>query len=175
MVKRDISFGKDWVWAPGDAVAEHKFDHDLVFVGYGITAPEENGMTSRTSTSRTRSSVMMVNDPQPTTTEEPNRFAGKALTYYGRWTYKFEEAKRQGAAGVLLIHTAGASYGWSVVQNSWLNERFQLDGAAPGTGLQGWMTEDTARNLFAAAGQDLDKLRAAARKKISKPCLCKRN
>ena len=161
----DISFGKDWVWAPGDAVAEHKFDHDLVFVGYGITAPEEKWNDFKNVDVKNKIVIMMVNDPQPTA-EEPNRFAGKALTYYGRWTYKFEEAKRQGAAGVLLIHTTpSASYGWSVVQNSWLNERFQLDGAAPGTGLQGWMTEDTARNLFAAAGQDLDKLRAAAEKK----------
>jgi nuclear transport factor 2 (NTF2) superfamily protein len=87
--------------------------------------------------------VMMVNDPQPTAAE-PNRFAGKGLTYYGRWTYKFEEAARRGAAGVLLIHTdASASYGWSVVHNSWTAERFQLADADLGTGMQGWITEAT--------------------------------
>ena len=97
----DISFGKDWVWAPGDAVAEHKFDHDLVFVGYGITAPEEKWNDFKNVDVKNKIVIMMVNDPQPTA-EEANRFAGKALTYYGRWTYKFEEAKRQGAAGVLI-------------------------------------------------------------------------
>src|SRR5947209_9299034 len=105
-------------------------------------------------------SVMMVNDPMPTEAE-PNRFNGKGLTYYGRWTYKFEEAARRGAAGVLLIHTdASASYGWSVIQNGWLAERFQLAQGTPGTGMQGWMTDGAARALFKAAGQDLDTLRA---------------
>jgi Zn-dependent M28 family amino/carboxypeptidase len=104
----------------------------------------------------------MVNDPMPTAAE-PARFGGKGLTYYGRWTYKFEEAARHGAAGVLLIHTdASASYGWSVVQNSWMAERFQLAKGTLGAGMEGWMTEAAARALFAAAGQDLDALRAAA-------------
>ncbi|MDB5754350.1 MAG: aminopeptidase, partial [Massilia sp.] len=84
--------------------------------------------------------------------------------------YKFEEAARHGAAGVLLIHTdASASYGWSVVQNSWMAERFQLAAGALGTGMEGWMTEATARGLFKAAGQDLDALRAAAESKDFKP------
>jgi len=113
---------------------------------------------------------MMVNDPAPTAAEA-NRFNGAGLTYYGRWTYKLEEAARQGAAGVLLIHTdASASYGWSVVQNSWANaERFQLTEGKVGSGLQGWMTDATARKVFAAGGQDLDKLRAAAEDKNFKP------
>ncbi len=165
----DLSFGKDWVWAPGDATATHTVDAELVFVGYGITAPEEKWDDFKGQDVKGKIVVMMVNDPQPTA-QEPTRFAGKALTYYGRWTYKFEEAKRQGAKGVLLIHTTpSASYGWSVVQNSWNNERFQLDGAAPGTELQGWMTEDTARTLFSAAGQNLDQLRALAETKDFKP------
>jgi Zn-dependent M28 family amino/carboxypeptidase len=92
------------------------------------------------------------------------------MTYYGRWTYKFEEAARRGAAGVLLIHTdASASYGWSVVQNSWTAERFQLADADLGTGMQGWMTDAAARALFSAAGQDLDKLRASAEDRSFKP------
>ncbi|CAN7517807.1 M28 family peptidase [Pseudoduganella sp. LjRoot289] len=168
------SFGKDWVWAPGDAQAAHALDAELVFAGYGITASEEGWNDFKGQNLKGKVLVMMVNDPQPTA-EEANRFGGKALTYYGRWTYKFEEAARQGAAGVLLIHTTpSASYGWSVIQNSWDGvERFQLAQGALGTGLQGWLTDDTARALFKAAGQDLDALRAAAERKDFQPVALK--
>ncbi|PMQ12642.1 M28 family peptidase [Janthinobacterium sp. AD80] len=161
-----LAFGPDWVWATGDSVAAHTFDAPLVFVGYGITAPEEGWNDFKGTDVKGKIVVMMVNDPQPTALD-PNRFAGKALTYYGRWTYKFEEAKRQGAAGVLLIHTKpSASYDWSVVQNSWSgSERFQLADRTAGTPLQGWIAEDAARRLFAAGGQDLDALRAQAESK----------
>ncbi|MBJ7311857.1 M28 family peptidase [Rugamonas sp. CCM 8940] len=165
-----LSFGQDWVWAPGDAKPVHSFDNGMVFVGYGISAPEEGWDDFKGVDVSGKVVVMMVNDPQPTA-EQPNRFNGKGLTYYGRWTYKFEEAKRRGAAGVLLIHTdATASYGWSVVQNSWAGpERFQLAEGAVGSGLHGWMTDATARSLFKAAGQDLDALRAGAERKDFKP------
>ena len=165
-----LAFAKDWVWAPGDAKPVHAMDAELVFVGYGIQAPEEGGWDDYKGVDvKGKLLVMLVNDPAPTAAE-PNRFNGRGLTYYGRWTYKFEEAARRGAAGVLLIHTdASASYGWSVVQNSWTAERFQLADADLGTGMQGWMTEAAARSLFAAAGQDLDKLRAAAEDKSFKP------
>jgi Zn-dependent M28 family amino/carboxypeptidase len=165
-----MSFGADWVWGPGDAKAEHSMDAELVFVGYGITAPEEGWDDYKGLDARGKVLVMMVNDPAPTAAE-PKRFNGAGLTYYGRWTYKLQEAARQGAAGVLLIHTdASASYGWSVVQNSWAAaERFQLADADLGTGMQGWMTDAAARKLFAAAGQDLDKLRLAAEDKSFKP------
>jgi Zn-dependent M28 family amino/carboxypeptidase len=166
----DISFGKDWVFAPGDATAAHSFNADLVFVGYGINAPDQQWNDYKGMDLKGKILVMMVNDPQPTAAQ-PNRFNGKGLTYYGRWTYKFEEAQRQGAAGVLLIHTTpSASYGWSVIQNSWSGvERFQLAAGTLGTQLQGWMTDDTARALFKAAGQDLDALRTAAETKDFKP------
>ncbi|MFC5480535.1 M28 family peptidase [Massilia suwonensis] len=165
-----LAFGADWVWAPGDAKPEHSMDAELVFVGYGITAPEEGWDDFKGLDAKGKILVMMVNDPAPTAAE-PKRFNGAGLTYYGRWTYKLQEAARQGAAGVLLIHTdASASYGWSVVQNSWAAaERFQLADADLGTGMQGWMTDAAARKLFAAAGQDLDKLRAAAEDKAFKP------
>jgi Zn-dependent M28 family amino/carboxypeptidase len=165
-----LSFAKDWVWAPGDAVAAHDMNAELLFVGYGIQAPEEGGWDDYKGMDvKGKVLVMLVNDPAPTAAE-PNRFAGKGLTYYGRWTYKFEEAARRGAAGVLLIHTdASASYGWSVVQNSWTAERFQLADADLGTGMQGWMTDASARALFAAAGQDLDKLRLAAEDRSFRP------
>jgi Zn-dependent M28 family amino/carboxypeptidase len=164
-----FAFGKDWVWAPGDAKPAHAMDAELVFVGYGISAPEEGWDDYKGLDCKGKVLVMMVNDPMPTAAE-PNRFNGKGLTYYGRWTYKFEEAARHGAAGVLLIHTdASASYGWSVVQNSWMAERFQLAEGTLGSGMEGWMTEATARTLFKAAGQDLDTLRAAAENKNFKP------
>jgi len=165
-----LSFGADWVWAPGDAKPDHTMDAELVFVGYGITAPEEGWDDFKGLDAKGKVLVMMVNDPAPTAAE-PKRFNGAGLTYYGRWTYKLAEAARQGAAGVILIHTdASASYGWSVVQNSWAAaERFQLADADLGTGMQGWMTDAAARKLFTAAGQDLDKLRAAAEDKSFKP------
>jgi Zn-dependent M28 family amino/carboxypeptidase len=165
-----LAFGRDWVWAPGDTIAEHNMDAEMVFVGYGITAPEEGGWDDYKDVDvKGKVLVMLVNDPAPTVAE-PNRFNGKGLTYYGRWTYKFEEAARRGAAGVLLIHTdASASYGWSVVQNSWTAERFQLADADLGTAMQGWLTDASARALFSAAGQDLDKLRTAAEDKSFKP------
>jgi Zn-dependent M28 family amino/carboxypeptidase len=164
-----LTFGKDWVWAPGDARPVHAMDAELVFVGYGITAPEEGWDDYKDIDCNGKVLVMLVNDPAPTTAE-PNRFNGAGLTYYGRWTYKFEEAARHGAAGVLLIHTdASASYGWSVVQNSWMAERFQLAEGDLGAGMEGWMTDATARALFGAAGQDLDKLRAAAEDKSFRP------
>ena len=168
------SFGKDWVYAPGDAQAAHSFDAGLVFVGYGISAPEEGWDDYKGLDVKGKVIVMMVNDPMPTA-EAPNRFGGKALTYYGRWTYKFEEAKRRGAVGALLIHTdASASYGYSVVQNSWDGvERFQLAQGTPGTELQGWLTNDTAVALFKAAGLDLDQLRAAAERKDFQPVALK--
>ncbi|AVR95774.1 M28 family peptidase [Pseudoduganella armeniaca] len=165
-----FAFGKDWVWGAGDAQARHEFDAPLVFVGYGIAAPEEGWDDYKGQDVTGKIVVMMVNDPAPTA-EAPERFGGKALTYYGRWTYKFEEAKRRGAAGALLIHTdASASYGWSVIQNSWSGvERFQLAQGAPGTPLQGWIGNDAAVALFKAAGQDLDALRAAAERKDFAP------
>ncbi|MFC0134765.1 M28 family peptidase [Massilia eurypsychrophila] len=166
---QSLAFGKDWVWGPGDAQAAHAMDAELVFVGYGITAPEQGWDDYKGLDAKGKILVMMVNDPMPTAAE-PDRFGGKGLTYYGRWTYKFEEAARRGAAGVLLIHTdASASYGWSVVQNSWMAERFQLAGGKSGAGMEGWMTESTARGVFAASGQDLDKLRAAAESRDFKP------
>jgi Zn-dependent M28 family amino/carboxypeptidase len=151
----------DLALCTGLPLAEQVMDAPLVFVGYGITAPEERWDDYQGLDAKGKVLVVMVNDPQPTA-EEPARFGGKALTYYGRWIYKFEEAKRHGALGVLLIHTApSATYDWSVVRNSFSTWRFQL-ASAPGLALQSWMTEGAARRLFAAAGQDLDALRTQA-------------
>jgi Zn-dependent M28 family amino/carboxypeptidase len=113
----------------------------------------------------------MVNDP-PATAAEPNLFGGKALTYYGRWTYKYEEAARRGAAGAILIHTNdSAGYGWNVVRSSWGGERFGLvpEAGTPVLALRAWVTEDAARKLASLGGQNLDQLRQAAQARSFRP------
>ncbi|MET3133561.1 Zn-dependent M28 family amino/carboxypeptidase [Oxalobacteraceae bacterium GrIS 1.11] len=160
-------FGTGIVYGTAADQAELRFDAPIVFVGYGIRAAEERWDDYKGVDVRNKLLVMMVNDPQPSAAE-PNRFGGKSLTYYGRWVYKYEEALRQGAAGVLLIHTtASASYPWSVPANGFAHERFRL--AGPGNRLEGWLQEDAARALFAAAGQDLDALRAKAESRDFQP------
>jgi len=171
-----MQFGDDWIWNSGNAETEHVFDHPLVFVGYGVHAPEENWDDYKGLDCHGKILVMLVNDPQPTEAE-PNRFGGKALTYYGRWKYKYEEARRRGAAGVLLIHTdASANYGWGVVKNGGLIENFQIleaaaNGKFAGNPLQGWITNAFASQLFQAAGFDLERLRSAAERKDFQPQL----
>ena len=161
------TFGKDVVFGNANGAADTRIAAPLVFVGYGIAAPDERWNDFLGTDVKGKLIVAMVNDPQPTNAE-PDRFGGKSLTWYGRWAYKFEEAVRQGAAGVLLIHTtASASYPWSVPVNSFSHEQFHLAGA--GNALQGWISDDMAHTLFAAAGQDLDKLRAAAEVRGFKP------
>jgi Zn-dependent M28 family amino/carboxypeptidase len=168
-----LSFGEDMVIGAGRPDASVKVEAPLVFVGYGITAPEERWDDFKGLDVAGKVLVMMVNDPQPTAAE-PDRFAGKGLTYTGRWTYKFEEAARRGATGVLLIHTdASASYGWSVVRNGWSHERFMLASGQGLSPLQGWLTDGAARRLFAACGEDLDRLRAAAESRDFKPVALK--
>jgi Zn-dependent M28 family amino/carboxypeptidase len=136
----------------------------VVFVGYGIVAPEYKWNDYEGVDVKGKVVMVMVNDP-PAPAAEPTLFAGKALTYYGRWMYKYEEAARQGAAGAILIHTdESATYPWSVVQSSWSGAQYAVPVAAgtPVLGLKAWMTEEASRKLAAAGGQDLDALRKAA-------------
>ncbi|MQA23320.1 M28 family peptidase [Rugamonas rivuli] len=159
--------GSEIVFGTASGKSAVTIDAPLVFVGYGAIAPEEKWDDYKGIDMKGKVLVMMVNDPQPTAAE-PNRFAGKAYTYYGRWLYKYEEAVRQGAAGVLLIHTTpSASYPWSVPANGFSHERFHL--AVAGNPVEGWLQEDTARALFAAAGFDLDTLRAQAETREFRP------
>lgn len=162
-------FGTDIVYGTGATKELIEINAPMIFVGYGITAPEEKWDDYKGQNYQGKVVVMMVNDPQPTQ-EEPRRFGGASLTYYGRWTYKFEEAKRRGALGVLLIHTTpSASYGWSVVENGWRKERSQLATGIGGTDLQGWISNETAQKLFAMSGLNLDRERAKAEKRSFKP------
>lgn len=168
-------FGDDFVGSTGAQTGRVKLDADLVFVGYGIDAPEQkwNDFKGNAADYRGKILVMIVNDP-PATAEEPNLFGGKGLTYYGRWTYKFEQAARMGAAGVILIHTTdSAGYGWNVVRTSNGNWRFDVartpDDKTPFLNWRSWMTEDTARKIFTQAGKNLDELREKAKSRDFQP------
>ncbi|MDQ3802010.1 MAG: M28 family metallopeptidase [Acidobacteriota bacterium] len=168
-------FGSEFVAFTGAQTEKVNLNAELVFVGYGIDAPEQrwNDYKGSAQDYRGKILVMMVNDP-PATTAEPNLFGGKALTYYGRWTYKFEEAARRGAAGVLLIHTTeSAGYGWNVVQTSNGSWRFDVarkpDDKTPFLQMRAWMTEDTARKIFTQAGKNLDELRERAKSRDFQP------
>ena len=147
-------------------------DSDLVFVGYGVDAPEQQWNDYAVLDVKVKTVVMLVNDPG-FHANDAQLFGGKRMTYYGRWTYKFEEAARKGAAAALIIHdTEGASYGWDVVKNSWSGPQYDLpakDDPDPRLPAQGWISGDAANALFKAAGQDLAKLRAAANKRGFKP------
>ena len=144
---------------------------ELVFVGHGIVAPEYNWNDYAGVDMKGKVALVMVNDP-PATAEEPQLFGGPALTYYGRWTYKFEEAARQGAAGAILIHTdESATYGWQVVQSSWSGTQYSIPvvPGQPALGLRAWVTDRAAREIAKRARQDLDGLRKAALVRGAKP------
>ncbi|KQN25557.1 peptidase M28 [Sphingomonas sp. Leaf33] len=140
----------------------------VVFVGYGINAPEKGWNDYAGLDVRGKTVVILVNDPDYETPGLTGTFNGRAMTYYGRWTYKFEEAARQGAAAALIVHdTVPAAYGWNVVQSSWTGAQQVAEGS-PGNKDQstaiGWISNDTAKTLMASAGQDLATLSAAAKK-----------
>jgi Zn-dependent M28 family amino/carboxypeptidase len=155
---------------PGQHV--HLMNKPLVFVGYGIDAPERQWDDFKDVDVRGKIIVVLVNDAD---FEEPalNTFNGRAMTYYGRWTYKYEEAARQGAAGVIIVHeTAPASYGWATVQNSWSGPQFDIVRANPSTertAMEAWIQRDVAVDLFRRAGQDFEALKAAARRRDFRP------
>ena len=147
--------------------AESNVDADIVYVGYGIEAPEYNWDDYKGVDVKGKVLLMLVNQPS----DDPKIFHGKALTYYGRWTYKYEEAARKGAVGAILIHkTEMASYGWDVVRNSNSGEKsfLQLDGT-PRLKAAAWIQLEVARKLFAASGLDLEKMMAAAGSRDFKP------
>ena len=147
-------------------------DTPLVFVGYGITAPERNWDDFKDVDVRGKIIVVLVNDAdfeQP----ELNTFNGRAMTYYGRWTYKYEEAARRGAAGVMIVHeTAPASYGWATVANSWTGPQFDIvraNAAGERVAMESWIQRDVAVDLFRRSGQDFEALKVAARSRDFRP------
>jgi Zn-dependent M28 family amino/carboxypeptidase len=149
-------------------------DSELVFVGYGVVAPEYGWDDFKGVDVRGKTIVVLVGDPpvpdpRDSTKLDPKTFRGTAMTYYGRWTYKFEVAARQGAAGVLIVHQTGpAGYGWSVVEAN-LHERLEVEGAPAHVPVEGWIQLDAARRLFAAGGRDFAALEREARTRAFHP------
>lgn len=142
-------------------------DSEMVFLGYGIVAPEYNWNDYDGINVRGKTVVVLVNDPG-FATENPELFNGRAMTYYGRWTYKYEEAARQGAAGIFIIHeTEPAAYGWGVVKKGWTGPQFNLvseDNNLSRCAVEGWVQLDVADKIFKEAGKNLDELKSAATK-----------
>ncbi|MCI4589754.1 M28 family metallopeptidase [Sphingobium sp. BYY-5] len=143
-------------------------DSPVVFVGYGINAPEKGWNDYAGLDVRGKTVIILVNDPDYETQGLTGPFNGRAMTYYGRWTYKYEEAARQGAAAAIIVHdTVPAAYGWNVVQSSWTGAQHVADSANGNAGQSqaiGWVQKDKAAALFASAGLNLDAQMAAAKK-----------
>ncbi|WP_242112084.1 M28 family metallopeptidase [Luteimonas aquatica] len=163
-----LKFGADMVIGTRSGEPEVKIDgSELVFVGYGVDAPERKWNDYAGIDVKGKTVVMFVNDPG-FHSGDASLFEGKRMTYYGRWTYKFEEAARKGAAAALIVHdTPGASYGWDVVKNSWSGAQYDLrasDDPAPRLPAQGWLTAEAAKKLFAESGLDLGELYKSANK-----------
>jgi Zn-dependent M28 family amino/carboxypeptidase len=146
---------------------ESQIETGIVFVGYGIEAPEYKWDDYKGVDVRGKVLLMLVNEPP---SDDPNFFKGKALTYYGRWTYKYEEAARKGAVGAILIHREDmASYPWDVVRNSNSGEKSYLKLEGPALKVASWVQLDVAKKLVAASGMDLDKLMSDAQKRDFHP------
>ncbi len=145
---------------------------ELIFAGYGIVAPEYNWNDYENLDVKDKIVVVLVNDPGLATLN-PDLFTGQAMTYYGRWTYKYEEAARQGALGILIVHeNHGAGYPWSVVVNGASIPKLHLqspDGYAGSCEIEGWITSDAAKQLFAASGLDFEELKQKASQRDFRP------
>lgn len=170
-----FKFAEDFVATTGAQTDSVNIDNELVFAGYGIDAPLYNWNDFKGDADAYKGKILMimVNDP-PATTDEPGLFGGKALTYYGRWTYKFEEAARKGAAGVILVHTDdSAGYGWNVVRTSngsWRHEIAREKGdTSPFLNMKSWVTNGAATKMLSSAGFNIDDLRKKARSRDFQP------
>jgi Zn-dependent M28 family amino/carboxypeptidase len=171
----NLAFGEDFVATTGAQTADVSVNAPVIFMGYGIDAPLYKWNDYKGDPNQYKGKVLMilVNDP-PATPAEPDLFGGKGLTYFGRWTYKYEEAARKGAAGVILVHsTESAGYGWNVVRTSNGNWRYEIARTAadktPFLKFKSWATEDAAKELAKLGHQDLDDLRTAAKSRDFKP------
>ena len=169
-VTKSFSFGDQYIAWTRHVVDHVDVDGDLVFVGYGVTAPEYGWDDTKGQDLKGKVLVVLVNDP-PVPDEKV--FGGDAMTYYGRWTYKYEQAARLGAAGCLIVHQTGpAGYPWEVVQNSWSGENFATVGPDNNEGLtpvEGWVTENTASDIFTLGGTTLAAAKRSALSRDFKP------
>jgi Zn-dependent M28 family amino/carboxypeptidase len=157
----DLKFADDYIAGNQTQAESVDIDAPIVFVGYGIEAPEYKWDDFKGVDVRGKVVLVIVNEPP---SKDPKFFNGEALTYYGRWTYKFEQAARKGAVGALIIHrTDLASYGWDVVRNSWSAEQVSLgNDKDPKLQAAAWIQLEIARKLMTAANLDLDQMLAAA-------------
>jgi Zn-dependent M28 family amino/carboxypeptidase len=173
----DLQFPQDYVgWAPRGEPATDVKNSDLIFVGYGVVAPEYNWDDYKGVDVKGKTLVMLVNDPAVPDPNDPAKlddsmFKGRAMTYYGRWTYKFEIAAAKGAAAAMVIHETGpAGYPYFVVINSWSRENFDLKSrTTTPVQIASWMSLERAKSLLTACGQDFDKLKQAAVRRDFKP------
>ncbi|MBI3463131.1 MAG: M20/M25/M40 family metallo-hydrolase [Planctomycetes bacterium] len=157
----ELTFRKDFIAVSGVQRPKAGFkDAEVVFVGYGIVAPQYQWDDYKGADLRGKVLLMMNNDPS----DDPELFAGKTRLYYGRWDYKYQIAAKQGAAAAIVIHTTpSAGYPWQVVETSWTGEEFELRGEkGPRLQVKSWVTEDAARRIAQLGAKDLDKLREAA-------------
>jgi len=164
----DLKLSDEYIAGSGVQTENAGFDNaELVFVGYGIEAPEYKWDDFKGVDVKGKVLVMLNNDPD----WDDKLFEGKKRLYYGRWVYKYEQGARHGAAGVIIVHTTpSAGYPWQVVQSSWGGEQFELPAEGePRVQIKAWGTEDSVRRLLKAGGQDLDKLVGAAKKREFKP------
>jgi Zn-dependent M28 family amino/carboxypeptidase len=165
-----LAYGKEFVGTSGKQQQRVEVrDAEVVFVGYGIEAPEQKWNDYKDVDVRGKVLLFLNNDPP---SDDPRFFGGKARTYYGRWTYKYEIAAQKGAAGAIIIHTTeSAGYGWNVVENSWTGEQFELarDPSTPATLLNGWITQGVAERLLKLSGHTLDALMKSAERRDFKP------
>jgi Zn-dependent M28 family amino/carboxypeptidase len=158
----DFKWQDEWVGSTFRQQPRQNFDAEMVFVGHGIVAPEENWNDFKDVDVRGKIIVLFTNEPQP---DNPEVFKGKTLTYYGRWVYKYEQAARMGALGALIVHTTPtAGYGWQVVRNSWSKEdpQVKVEPNQYALAFAGWVTQDAGDKLFGLTGHSVDELMKAA-------------
>ena len=175
----NLEFPKDYVAVSRRFVPESKVENsDIVFVGYGVVAPEFGWDDYKGVDVRGKTIVMLINDPAVPSQSDPSKlddkmFKGNAMTYYGRWTYKYEIASEKGAAAAIIVHETGpAGYPYEVVSGSWSRENFDIQKPDKNMGrvaVESWITLDRAKELFTAGGQDFDSLKKAAVTKDFKP------
>lgn len=167
------AYGSELMLGSPQVAEKNGLNHsELVWVGYGIVAPEYDWNDYAGISVKGKTVIILVNDPGYAT-QNPKLFNGNSMTYYGRWTYKYEEAARQGAAGALIIHqTAPAAYGWHVVESGWKGPQFHLateNNNMDRLKVEGWLQYETAKDIFGLAGMDLEGLSASAAKASVKP------
>jgi len=175
----DLKYPDDFVASSARLQPEIKIDNSaLVFVGYGVVAPEYGWDDYKNVDVKGKTLLMLINDPPIPDPKDPSKlddkmFKGKAMTYYGRWTYKYEIAAKKGAAAAIIIHeTEPAAYPWQVVRSSWSKENFELDNPnknMDAVSARSWITLDIAKKLFADSGQDFDALKKSAITKDFRP------